>query len=80
MDLTTVGHEAAKLLGMGIAIGFGMIGPGIGLGLIFSRAIEAVGRNPEASGKIQGIMYLAMALTEGLAIFALVVAFMIRYA
>jgi len=80
MEFKDLGIEAAKLLGMGIAIGFGAIGPGIGLGLIFSKAIEAVGRNPEASGKVQGIMYIGMALTEALAIFALVIAFMIRYA
>ena len=44
--------ESAKMLGAALAIGIGALGPGIGLGLLFSKALEAIGRNPEASGKI----------------------------
>ena len=75
-----IGQEAAKLLGMGLAMGLGAIGPGIGIGIIVGRAIEAMGRNPEASGKIQATMFIGIAFTEALAIFALVIAFIIRYA
>ncbi|MEK7520397.1 MAG: ATP synthase F0 subunit C [Patescibacteria group bacterium] len=72
--------EAAKIIGMALAVGLGAIGPGAGIGIIVGRAIEALGRNPEASGRIYGLMFLGIALTEALAIFALVIAFIIRYA
>ncbi len=72
--------EAAKLLGMALAVGLGAIGPGVGIGVIVGRAIEAMGRNPEASGKIQATMFIGIAFTEALAIFALVIAFLVRYA
>ena len=58
-----------------IAIGVGAIGPGIGIGLIGMKAVEAIGRNPEASNKILPAMLLGMAFTEAIAIYALVIAF-----
>jgi len=71
--------EVAKTLGMAITVGLGMIGPGLGIGILVSKALEAVGRNPEASGKIQAMMFIGVAFTEALAIFALVVAFIIKF-
>lgn len=59
----------------GIAIGFGAIGPGIGIGLIGMKAVEAIGRNPEASSKVLPVMLLGMAFAEAIAIYALVIAF-----
>lgn len=59
----------------GLAIGLGAIGPGIGIGLIGMKAMEAIGRNPEAQGKILPAMLLGMAFTEAIAIYALVIAF-----
>lgn len=58
-----------------VAIGFGAIGPGIGIGLIGAKAVEAIGRNPDARNKILPIMLLGIAFTEGIAIYALVIAF-----
>ena len=72
--------EAAKILGMALAAGLGVIGPGIGLGLLVGKALEAIGRNPEASGKIQTTMFIGIAVTDALAIFALVIGFIIKYA
>ena len=72
--------EAMKALGMALAVGLGMIGPGIGIGILVSKALEAIGRNPEASGKIQTTMFIGIAFTEALAIFALVVGFIIKFA
>jgi len=66
-----------KELAMALAIGFGAIGPGIGIGMIGKGALEAMGRNPEASGKIQGLAILAIAFAEAVAIYALVVALII---
>lgn len=71
--------DSAKALGMAIAVGFGALGPGIGIGLIAASALEAIGRNPEAAGKIQPLMFVGIAFTEALAIFALVVGFIIKF-
>jgi F-type H+-transporting ATPase subunit c len=71
--------ESAKMLAAAFAIGIGALGPGIGIGLLASKALEAMGRNPEASGKIQTSMILAIAFTEAIAIYALVVSLMILF-
>lgn len=72
--------EAAKYIGAGIAIGLGAIGPALGEGNIAARAMEAIGRNPEANGKIAPLMFVAMAITESTGIYALVVALIILFA
>lgn len=72
--------ESAKLIGAALAMGLGALGPGIGLGLLASKALEAIGRNPEAQGKVQTTMILAIAVTEAVAIYALVIALMILFA
>lgn len=66
-----------KEIAMALAIGLGTIGPGIGIGLIGSKAVEAIGRNPETQSKVQTLMFLAIGLVEALAIFALLIAFII---
>lgn len=71
--------EAAKLIGAALAIGIGAIGPGIGIGIIGGKAVEALGRNPEAEASVRATMILAIALTEGIAIFALVIALIVRF-
>jgi len=72
--------EAMKALAMAIAAGVGVFGPGIGIGMLVARALEAIGRNPEAAGKVQATMFIGIAFVEALAIFALVVAFVIKFA
>ncbi len=74
MDLDT-----ARVIAMAIAAGLGVLGPGIGIGLIGGRAMDAIGRNPEASDKIVSNMILAIVFTEALGILALVVSFIIRF-
>mgnify|MGYP001573418129 FL=1 len=71
--------ESAQLFAAALAIGVGALGPGIGIGLLAAKAMEAIGRNPDAAGKIQGAMILAMAFTEAIAIYALVVALIIKF-
>lgn len=66
--------QAAKLLAAGLAIGLGLLGPGIGIGLLGASAMQALGRNPEAKSAIQTNMILAIAFAEALGIYALVVA------
>ncbi len=58
-----------------IAIGVGTLGPGIAIGMIGAKALESIGRNPEAQSKILPAMLLGMAFAEALGIYALVVAF-----
>lgn len=59
-----------------IGAGIAVIGASIGIGMVSSRAMEAIARQPEASGKIQTAMIIAAALIEGVALFAVVVALM----
>ncbi len=71
--------ESGRLLAMALAAGLGVFGPGIGIGLIGSGAMQAIGRNPEASGKVVSNMILAIVFAEALGILALVCAFIIRF-
>ncbi len=71
--------DSARLIGMALAAGLGVLGPGIGIGLIGSGAMEAIGRNPEATDKIVSNMILAIVFTEALGILALVVSFIIKF-
>jgi F-type H+-transporting ATPase subunit c len=68
-----------RLLAMALAVGLGAIGPGAGIGIIFSGALQAMGRNPEAEGIVRTYMFLGFALTEALFIFALVVGLLIGF-
>lgn len=70
--------EASKSIAAALAIGLGTFGPAIAIGLLAAKAMEAVGRNPEASGKIQTLMILALAFAEAIAIYALVMALIIK--
>lgn len=60
----------------GIIAAIGGIGPAIGVGMIGAKAMEAIGRNPDASGKIVPMMIVAMGFAEAIAIYALVFAFL----
>jgi F-type H+-transporting ATPase subunit c len=60
----------------GIIAAIGGLGPGIGVGLIGAKAMEAIGRNPGASGRIIPIMIVAMGFAEAIAIYSLVFAFL----
>ena len=71
--------DVAKLLGAAIAIAVGAIGPGLAIGLIGSKAVEALGRNPEAESSIRTTMILAAAFAESVAIFALVIALILKF-
>jgi F-type H+-transporting ATPase subunit c len=71
--------DSARLIGMALAAGLGVLGPGIGIGLIGGRAMDAIGRNPDASGKIISNMILAIVFTEALGILAIVVSFIIKF-
>lgn len=71
--------EAAKVIAAGLCMGIGAFGPGIGEGLIAAKAMEAMGRNPEAGDAIFPKMIVAMAVCESTGIYALVVSLIILF-
>lgn len=80
MQASQMSADSIKAIAMAIAAGVGVLGPGIGIGMLVSKALEGIARNPEAAGKIQSSMILGIAFVEALGIFALVVAFVIKFA
>lgn len=64
---------------VGATIAVGSIAPAIAIGLIVSKALEAIGRNPEAATKVQTVMILGVAFAEAIAIYALVVALILKF-
>jgi F-type H+-transporting ATPase subunit c len=66
-------------LAAGLAMGLGAIGPGIGLGIAVSKAMEALGRNPEAAGAIFVPYVLGIALAEAIGIYSLVIALLLIF-
>lgn len=80
VDYTKAIVIGCSLLAVGIAMGLGTIGTGVGMGNGLSGATNAVGRNPEAQGKILLTMMVGLAMIESLAIYALVIALICLYA
>ena len=64
---------------VGITIAVGGMGPAVAVGLIVAKALEAIGRNPEAAAKVQTIMILGVAFAEAIAIYSLVVALILKF-
>jgi F-type H+-transporting ATPase subunit c len=71
--------ETMRQLAAALAIGLGALGPGLGIGLLGMGAMQGISRNPEAAGAIQTNMILAIAFAEAIAIYALVVALLIKF-
>lgn len=71
--------EAVKILATAAVIVGGTVTPSVAIGLIGANALKAIGRNPEAATKIQTPMILAIAFAEAIAIYALVVALIIKF-
>ncbi len=68
-----------RLIAAALAVGLGAIGPGIGIGIVASGALQAIGRNPEASGTLTITMFIGIAFSEALAIFGLVISLLIGF-
>ncbi len=69
--------EGLGSIGRGLVYGLAAIGPGIGIGLVFSSAIQAMARQPETAGQTRTTMFLGFALIEALALFGFVLAFIL---
>lgn len=73
---------AAQAIDLGVfakalAIGLGALGPALGIGMIGAKAVEAIGRNPDAANEVRTVMILALGFAEAIAIYALVIALII---
>ena len=71
---------AIKAMAAAFAIAIGAFAPAMAIGKLAGKAMEAIGRTPEAASKVQTAMILAIAFTEAIAIYALVVALVIKFA
>ncbi len=80
IDYTKAIVVGISVFAAGMAVGLGSVGTGIGMGSGLSGATNAVGRNPEAQGRILLTMMVGLAMIESLAIYALVIALVILYA
>jgi F-type H+-transporting ATPase subunit c len=69
--------DALNSIGKGLVFGLGAIGPGIGIGFLVGKAIEAMARQPEAQGVVRTTMFLGIAFVEALALFGFVLSFII---
>jgi len=70
--------KAAQKIGAGLAT-LGLIGAGVGIGLIFAALINAVSRNPDVKDEVFRYAILGFALTEAIALFALMIAFLVLF-
>jgi F-type H+-transporting ATPase subunit c len=71
--------EVAKTIATAATIAIGAIAPAIAIGQIGSKGLEAIGRNPEAADKVSSSMILGIAFAEAIAIYALVIALIIKF-
>lgn len=74
MDVTAV-----KIIMFGLTVAIGGFMPALGIGLLAGKALEAIGRNPEAAGEIRTSMILGIAFSEAIAIYALVAGLIIKF-
>lgn len=79
MDLTVL-ILCFKFLGMGLAIGLGVLGPAVGLGIATKTVIESIARQPEAEKQVSKYFYIGIGLIEACAIYALAVALLVAFA
>ncbi len=71
--------ESVKMLAAALTIAIGGIAPAMAIGKLAGKAMESIGRNPESASKIQVPMLIAIAFAEAIAIYALVVALIIKF-
>lgn len=71
-------HESVLALVKGLTMAVGGFGPAIAIGILVAKAMEAIGRNPEASDKLFVPMLLGAAFAESIAIYSLVVVFTLK--
>jgi F-type H+-transporting ATPase subunit c len=73
--LGAVTDAGVKAIGKGLVYGLAAIGPGIGLGILIGRSVEAMARQPEYAGQVRAVMFIGIGLVEALALFGFVLYF-----
>lgn len=71
--------ESVKLWAIAIVMGLGVLMPALAIGMIGSKSVESIGRNPEAASKVQTAMILCVAFAEAIAIYCLVVSLILKF-
>jgi F-type H+-transporting ATPase subunit c len=71
--------ELGKLLGAGLSMGLGAVGPGVGLGIMIGKALESIARQPEVAGDVRTNMFIGIGVTEAVALYAFVVALILLF-
>lgn len=71
--------KALAWLGAGLAIGIGALGPGVAVGMMVSKTVEAMARQPEVAGMVRTTMFIGVAFAEAIALYALVIAFLLSF-
>ena len=79
VSTTNITDGGITNIAAGIAMGLGALGAPLGIGMLTARAMEALGRNPEARASIQTNMILGIAFCEAISIYALLVAILIKF-
>ncbi|CAB4608427.1 unannotated protein [freshwater metagenome] len=79
-DVLAAGKNAAAAASAGYAYGLAAIGPGIGIGYLVGKSVEAMARQPEAAGMVRTTMFLGIAFTEALALIGFVVFILLKFA
>jgi len=72
-------NQGLAFLGGGLAIGLGAGGGAVGIGILWSKGLEGIGRQPEARGTLQGLMFLGFALAEAQVLYAFVVTILLLF-
>ena len=71
--------ESARLLAAGISMAVGSIGPALGLGMLISKALESIARQPEVTGDIRTTMFIGIGVTEAVALYAFVISLILIF-
>lgn len=72
-------EASVRMVMMGVTVAVGGMGPALAIGILTGKALEAIGRNPEAGNEIRTSMILGIAFAEAIAIYSLVIGLMIRF-
>jgi F-type H+-transporting ATPase subunit c len=75
--IAQVTDEGVATVGKGLVAGLAAIGPGIGIGILMGKSVEAMARQPEAAGMVRGTMFIGIGLIEALALFGIGLSFII---
>jgi F-type H+-transporting ATPase subunit c len=70
-------QDGIATVGKGLVYGLAAIGPGIGIGILMGKSVEAMARQPEYAGQVRGVMFIGIGLIEALALFGFVLSFII---